>query len=79
MHRTTIMLPDTLKKRAEERARLMKISLGEFLREAAEKMLQQEERKWLDDPLASNAFVVAEPGPSDVSENVDRYLYGKHK
>jgi hypothetical protein len=79
MHRTTIMLPPSLKKRAEQRARQMKISLGEFLREAAEKLLDQEDRKWLDDPLAGGEYIITRPAPAHMSENVDRYLYGKQK
>jgi len=34
--RTTIVLPDTLKRRATARARAQKISFGEFVRQAIE-------------------------------------------
>jgi len=54
----------------------MNVSLGEFLRQAAESYLDRQERMWTEDPLASGACVVREPAPPDVSANLDRYLYG---
>jgi hypothetical protein len=73
------MLPDGLKKRAEEKAESLGISLGEFLRAAAESYLDKEERRWIDDPLVNGDFLIETPAPAIVSENVDRYLYGKKK
>ncbi|MBD3239516.1 MAG: ribbon-helix-helix protein, CopG family [Chitinivibrionales bacterium] len=76
MHRTTVMLPEGLKHRASERARQMHMSLGEFLRMAAESYLEREERAGLSDPLLGSDYTISEPSPAHVSENVDRYLYG---
>ena len=76
MIRTTIMLPDRLKERIERSAQAHNIGLGELLRRAAEEFLQKEERPITRDPLVSGDFVIREPGPSDVSANIDRYLYG---
>jgi hypothetical protein len=73
------MLPEDLKKRAEEKSQTLGISLGEFLRVAAEAYLDREERKWADDPLISGDYLIKAPAPAMVSENVDRYLYGKKK
>lgn len=79
MVRTTIMLPESLKKKVEITSRKMHISLGEFLRMAAKDFLEREKRKWVDDPLVSGEYIITEPAPSAVSENIDSYLYGKHE
>lgn len=76
MHRTTVMLPENLKRRASERAKQMHVSLGEFLRIAAESYLEREERADATDPLLGSEYVIPDPSPAQVSENVDRYLYG---
>ena len=76
MQRTTIMLPGELRVRISNRASAMHVSLGEFLRLAAEAYLDRQERMWADDPLLSGACVVREPAPPDISANLDRYLYG---
>jgi len=78
MLRTTIMLPTALKQRAEARARQLHVSLGEFLRQAVERQLEREElAETGQDPLAGNAYIIHEPSPAQVSENIDRYLYGE--
>ena len=74
--RTTIMLPENLKKKVEMTSKKMHVSLGEFLRIAAKEFIEREERKWLDDPLASGDYTITDPSPSNVSETIDRYLYG---
>jgi hypothetical protein len=76
MQRTTIMLPAELRDRISLRASTMHVSLGEFLRIAAEAYLDRQERMWTEDPLPGGACVVREPAPADVSANLDRYLYG---
>jgi len=79
MLRTTIMLPEDLKKRVETRAHQMNLSLGQLLRGALEEFLQRDERSRIDDPLASGEYVITAPAPLHVSENVDKYIYGKKK
>jgi hypothetical protein len=79
MDRTTIMLPDGLKSRISSKANEMHVSLGEFLRMAAETYLERSERHWTDDPLFNSDCVIREPSPSDVSGRVDEYLYGGPK
>jgi hypothetical protein len=79
MVRTTIMFPENLKKKVETASKKMHISLGEFLRIAARDFLEREKRKWIDDPLVSGDYVIEHSAPSSVSENIDRYLYGKHE
>ncbi len=79
MHRTTVMLPDPLKSRLQHRAAELRVSLGELLRTAAEQFLDREERKYTHDPLAVGFCVVKEEAPPDVSENINKYLYGPRK
>jgi hypothetical protein len=72
------MLPLELKEKAMRRARERGISLGEFLRESLELALNSgasKNRK--DDPLFADRAVFDGDVPSDLSENHDRYLYGK--
>ena len=77
MHRTTIMLPEPLRKRLAARARSMHVSIGELIRLAAVSFLDRQERQHAEDPLAGGGnYVIPTPSASDVSENVDRYLYG---
>jgi hypothetical protein len=75
MTRTTIMLPEELKVRAQEKAREVGISLGELLRESLELRLGVPGDR-LEDPLFSNVPVYDGPAPEDLSEEHDRYLYG---
>lgn len=79
MQRTSIMLPPALKHRAEQKARELHLSLGEFLRTAAEEFLERLERPRTADPLAGSDYLIEQPAPPRVSENVDRYLCGKRK
>ncbi len=77
MQRTTIMLPPVLKTRAAQRARKMGLSMGQFIRHSMEQALEGEAR-----PAEGTIFepdVYAGPCPSDVSANVDEYLYGKKR
>jgi hypothetical protein len=77
MHRTTVMLPDPLKLRIVRSSKQMHVSMGEFLRVAAEAYLEREEYRFATDPLVGDACILREPGAADVSANVDHYLYGR--
>ena len=77
MHKTTIMLPESLKKRAEVRAGEIQVSLGELVRNALENYLVRQETNWESDPLAAGDYLITAPAPAKVSENIDRYIYGK--
>lgn len=76
--RTTIVLPDPLKRRAVARAREQGISFGEFVRRAVEKMLSVPPRgpggKKTGDPFWDNLETYA-GGPSDAAARHDDYLY----
>ena len=78
MHRTTLMLPSDLKIRAQERARALGISLGEYVRRALESELEEsrtDERA--ADALFSDDAVFDGQGPADLAAEHDRYLYGE--
>ena len=84
MNRTTVVLPKSLKVQAVKRARARGISFGELLREALTDNLRQphavdrEKQKRRD---AINEMLKfsqhAQPGPKDLAENLDDYLYGQ--
>ena len=75
MHRTTIMLPMTLKLKAEQHARAHGVSLGEVMRQALEQALKSRRQGAPRDSLFSDTAVHRGPGPSDLAANHDHYLY----
>ncbi len=77
MDRTTIMLPPELKTRAANQAKKMRISLGQYIREALTKSLEMDSRREAgDDSLFLDNAVFNGVVPKDVTANHDRYLYG---
>ena len=80
MDRTTIMLPPELKTRASNQAKKMRISLGQYIREALKKSLDIENRREADDDsLFLDNAVFAGTTPEDLASNHDGYLYGDKK
>jgi predicted transcriptional regulator len=80
MDRTTIMLPPELKTRASNRAKKMKISLGQYIRDTLKKSLDMENRREADDdPLFIDEAVFDGTTPEDLASDHDRYLYGDEK
>ena len=75
MHRTTIMLPEDLKTKAEEISRKKGLSLGEFVREAMRDLLKKSEED-TGDTFFCDTSVYQGPAPTDLSGNHDEYLYG---
>jgi hypothetical protein len=76
--RTTIVLPLRLKQRATALARKQKISFSEFVRQSLQRAVFEPERlkrARARDPFWTNVPVYDGPGPTDVSANVDKYLY----
>jgi hypothetical protein len=75
MHRTTILLPQELRRRADREAKSLGISLSELIRR----------RLAGDDKVSAEAkrpqFFARQPwtgpGPSDTSVRHDEYLYGR--
>ena len=80
MDRTTIMLPPELKTRAANQAKKMKISLGQYIREALKKSLDMESRFEVDnDSLFNDNAVYEGTTPYDLASDHDEYLYGDDK
>lgn len=75
MHRTTIMLPDDLKAKAEAVSRKKGLSLSQFVREAMKDLLKKYEGGEKDSFFTDQA-VFTGSAPKDISEKPDDYLYG---
>ncbi|HET6878852.1 MAG TPA: hypothetical protein VFI31_01780 [Pirellulales bacterium] len=74
MQRTTIMLPNDLRARAQRRARELGMSLGQFIRESLAAKLGGGENE-AEDPLFADDAAFAGEVPDDLARNHDRYLY----
>lgn len=74
MKRTTVMLPETLRRRAALRARQRGISVGELIRNSLEEALPGASSD--QDPLFEEA-VFDGPAARDLSARHDKYLYDK--
>ena len=80
MDRTTIMLPPELKTRASNQAKKMRISLGQYIREALKKSLEIENRHEADDDsLFLDNAVFDGTTPEDLASDHDGYLYGEER
>lgn len=78
MHRTTILLPDKLRREAEAEASRRGISLSQLIRDQLEKLTRARRggptrRR---DPLFANASPV-DAGEPDLAARHDDYLYGE--
>ncbi len=83
MQRTTIILPEQLRRRTLEKARAEGISFAEFVRRAVELAVNEppsraSQRKRLAAIEAMRAFREDTPsgGPADLAINIDEYVYG---
>jgi hypothetical protein len=76
MHRTTIMLPESLKRRASKLARREGVSLAELIRSALEERIAAR-TDWANDPLwkALEPMDFPPDSPTDLAANHDKYLY----
>lgn len=76
MHRTTILLPEDLKRRASRLARRQGVSLAELIRSALEDKLAARD-SWANDPLwkALEPMDFPPDTPTDLAANHDHYLY----
>ncbi|MFP4521716.1 MAG: CopG family transcriptional regulator [Fibrobacterota bacterium] len=79
MNRTTVMLPENLKKEIMKYASKNGMSLGEFIRTSCERYLAEHGAKSRGDSIFSARYIIRQKGPSDVSENIDKYIYGINK
>lgn len=75
MHRTTVMLPEPLKLRAQAAAEKRGVSLGELIRRSLVSELEDPLRGLDDDLLFSDSSTFSGDTPPDLSQDHDRYLY----
>jgi hypothetical protein len=80
MHRTQLLLPRDLHRRAADVARARRMSLGNLVREALKDYLArvggvEPSAEAVDDVLLGEAFDDPRPDPR-LSVDVDHYLYG---
>ena len=76
MKRTTVMIPQDLKIRAERRANSEGLSLGAFIREALENALKSNAAGTNDDPFLNDNALYKGDTEADLAQNHDKYLYG---
>lgn len=72
----TLLLPEDLKLKAEERADAEGISLGEFVKISIETSLATPGPQ-AEDPLLADDVVFYGPTPADLAARHDDYLYGE--
>ena len=77
LKRTTVMLPEDLRRRAFVRARERGVSLGELIRESLDAAVPAYSPARAADPLFTDSAVFAGKAPKDISASHDRYLYGE--
>ncbi len=73
MHRTTILLPNELRRSADREAKALGISLSELIRR---RLAGDAETKKTERPRLFSRQPWAGHGPSDTASNHDAYLYG---
>jgi hypothetical protein len=73
MHRTTILLPNELRRRADREAKSLGISLSELIRR---RLAADEGQATAERPRFFARQPWTGPGPSDAAANHDTYLYG---
>ena len=77
MKRTTIMLPEALRRRALSRAKQQGVSMGKLIRDSLDAALSAMTHDAERDPLFEDV-VFDGPAPSDGASHHDRYLYDEN-
>ena len=75
MNRTTIMLPEELKRQAQERAMATGISFGELVRRSLTATVSTPPPERREDPLFADSGIYLGEAPADLSKDHDGYLY----
>jgi hypothetical protein len=75
MNRTTIMLPEELKRQAQEQAMAAGISFGELVRRSLTATVSTPPPKRTEDPLFADSGIYQGEVPVDLSKEHDQYLY----
>ena len=78
MKRTTIMLPEALRRRALSRAKQKGVSLAELIRDSLDAALPAVTYDVDKDPLFEDVIYDG-PAPADASSDHDKYLYDEEK
>ena len=79
MHRTTILLPEKLKRSVNKKAHALGLSLGEFVRKSLELSLKNDLSDSKNDPFVKDKNFYSKKIKHDVSLKHDDYIYGKKK
>lgn len=79
MHRTTVLLPEKLKTKANVKANTLGISLGEFIRLSIESSLKSQFSEKKNDPFIQDTNIFTKCSSTDCSINHDDYIYGDRK
>lgn len=74
MHRTTIMLPADLRRRAQLKAKEEGVSLAELIRTSLEERLRKDRKKRVS--FFDDKAVFRGETPPDLALDHDKYLYG---
>lgn len=75
MNRTTIMLPEELKRQAQERAMAAGISFGELVRRSLTATVSTPPPERTEDSLFADSGIYLGEAPSNLSKEHDQYLY----
>ena len=78
MRRTSILLPEALRNRADRHARQLGISFGELVRRALAATLDASEEPAPRDPFFADGSVHSGPVPDGASVHHDEHLYPEH-
>lgn len=74
MHRTTLVLPTTLKAKIQKEAEKDHVSMGEFIRKAIEKYLSVRHEALVQDSFLASETFFCDDGPVDGAQKHDAYL-----
>ncbi len=75
MNRTTIMLPEELKRQAQEHAMATGISFGELVRRSLTATVSTPPPQRTEDPLFTDSGIFLGEAPANLSKDHDQYLY----
>lgn len=77
MNRTTILLPENLKRKVNLKAKIQKLSLGEYIRKSLESSLKMGFDDLKNDPFINDKNIFIDKVETDISLRHDDYIYGE--
>jgi hypothetical protein len=75
MQRTTVLLPERLKKKANAKANILGLSLDEFIQLSIKNSINSQFNKKKSDPFIKDNSVFNECNANDCSINHNDYIY----